>query len=263
MSLKQVTPHVTVPRLPAGGKNKPKEQQQQAGHGGPSDQGGNRSSNDAGSSKPVGLDTGVPLTAPVDDAGPGGSTSTEVNELTRGGSPSSSKTGLNGNGARREDGWMDPLGDIDDSVLSNFLNEAAENFDKSIGAAYQVAAEMDDDVMGSTTAGIGNIDESSPQEGDGSEHVTTMMQLETAEAMTRSPSSEAIPSGGSSKVVNLVNSFVSIASALNWMNSPAANQLGRTILKDPSKQMSRKKIVEGLQKAGEFVYYIIVITLFF
>jgi hypothetical protein len=52
-----------------------------------------------------------------------------------------------------------------------------------------------------------------------------------------------------------VNSFVSIASALNWMNSPAANQLGRTILKDPSKQMSRKKIVEGLQKAGEFVYY--------
>ncbi len=243
---------MTVPRLPAGGKNKPKEQQQQAGHGGPSDQGGNRSSNDAGSSKPVGLDTGVPLTAPVDDAGPGGSTSTEVNELTRGGSPSSSKTGVNGNGARRQDGWIDPLADLDESVLANYLKEAAENFDESTSAAYQFAAEMDDDVMGSTTAGIGNMDGSSPQEGDGGQ-ITTLMQVETALATTRSPSSEAIPSGGTSKVVNLVNSFVSIASALNWMNSPAANQLGRTILKDPSKQMSRKKIVEGLLKAGEFV----------
>lgn len=240
--------------MPAG-KNTPKEQQQLAGHGASSDQGGNRSSDGAAvSSKPGAKDTGgVPVITPVDDSGPGGQTSTEVNELTRGASPSPSKTGFNGNGVRREDGWEDPLADIDPSVLNAFLVDTAENFDKSTSSAYLLAKELDDDVMGFTMAGNGNIDGSSPQEGDG-ERVTTLMQVETALATTRSPSSEAIPSGGSSKVVNLVNSFVSIASALNWMNSPAANQLGRTILKDPSKQMSRKKIVEGLQKAGEFVY---------
>lgn len=243
--------------MPAG-KSKPKEQQQQAGHGASSDQGGNRSSDGAAvSSKPGAKDTGgVPVITPVDDSGQGGPTSTEVNELTQGGSPSPSKTGVNGNGVRRDDGWVDPLADIDPSVIDEYLNEAAEKFDESAGAAFQLAADLDDDFGSATGNGqphSPNINGSSPQEGDGGQ-VTTLMQVETAQVMTRSPSSEAIPSGGSSKVVNLVNSFVSIVSALNWMNSPAANQLGRTILKDPSKQMSRKKIVEGLQKAGEFVY---------